>query len=181
MVFEDHPEYSPLVLTALIAGFVWVSWFAIRDFVSGVFIKIGGVCRAGDWVRFEHLEGRVVELGYRVLEIETKDGERCFVPYSQVSRRPIGCVPTVRGLAAHAFTVAVPDVVKLPEVQQSIRAVALNHHWASLIREPRMVLNDGNQLSVTVYALTPETGPSIEAKVREALRPSDQEEEGLGA
>ena len=171
MVFEDHPQYSPLVLTALIGGFVWVSWFAIRDFVSGVFIKIGGICRAGDWVRFEGLEGRVVEMGYRVIELETREGERCFVPYSQISRQPIGCVPTINGLAAHAFTVDVQDVMQLPQIQQCVRKVALNHHWASLIREPRIVLDEHNRLEVTVYALTPENGPSIEAKVREALCP----------
>ena len=169
MVFKDHPHYSPLVLSALIAGVVWVSWFAIRDVVVGLVLKAGGVCKVGDWVRLDEVEGRVIALSYRVMELESQSGETSYVPYGRVSQQAIGCTPAVKGLAAHAFTLACSDAVPMPRVKRAIRAAALNHHWASLIREPRIAQTAAGQLDITVYALEPENGPGLEAIIRRAV------------
>jgi small-conductance mechanosensitive channel len=169
LVFKDHPDYSPIVLSVILGGIVWVSWFAIRDFMAGVFLKAGKVCRTGDHVRLDGIEGRVKAMGLRVLEIVSASGDEIVVPYSRISRQSISRLPIVDGLARHSFRVDVPEGFPPLQAKSIVWAAALNDHWASLKRDPQVDIASDGSLDITVYALTPDHGPLIEQSVRGQL------------
>ena len=169
LVFKDHPDYSPVVLTIILAGVVWVSWFAIRDFMAGVFLKAGKICRVGDHVRLDGIEGRVKQMGFRVLEVVSSTGDEIVVPYSRISRQSISRLPNVDGLARHCFRLVLPSTIPLLQAKQRVWGAALNDHWASLKRDPQVDVAADGSLEVTVYALTPDHGPVIEQSIRDQL------------
>jgi small-conductance mechanosensitive channel len=181
MVFKDHPHYSPIVLTVLIAGIIWVSWFAIRDFVSGLFLRAGGFCQQGDWIRSSEIQGTVVRLGYRVLELEARNGETVYVPYSRISRQALARVPAMKGLARHQFELVTPSERAAPELSALIRNTILNHHWTSLIQAPRIERLDGGRYELTVFALDVAYAPAIERSVREAIQETEVLDEDITA
>ena len=182
LVFKDHPDYSPLVLTIILAGVVWVSWFAIRDFMAGIFLKAGKVCRAGDHVRLDGIEGRVKHMGFRVLEVISSSGDEIVVPYSRISKQSIRRLPKVDGLARHSFRIELSSLVPPMEAKQTVWRSALNDPWTSLKREPQVDVASDGSLDVTVYALTPDHGPLIEQSIREELQSkSDLEARRPGA
>jgi small-conductance mechanosensitive channel len=169
LVFKDHPDYSPIVLSVMLGGVVWVSWFAIRDFMAGVFLKAGKVCRTGDHVRLDGIEGRVKSMGFRVVEIVSASGDEIVVPYSRISRQSISRLPTVDGLARHSFRIDVPPGLPPLQAKAMVWTAALNDHWASLKRDPQVDIASNGSLDITVYALTPDHGPLIEQSVRGQL------------
>lgn len=165
-VFEDDDTYSPLVFGLLVLCLMGVSWFAIRDFVSGLFLKGGKVCQVGDQVRLDGVQGRVGKMGMRAIEITTAAGDEVIVPYSRVSRQAISRLPIIEGLARHRFNLRLLEGASPLRAKEVAWTTALNDHWASLKRDPHIdILSDGT-LDITIYALTPDHGPVMERSIR---------------
>lgn len=170
VLFAGDDHLAPGALAALLLGLVVVSWFAIRDFVAGVFLKAGELCRVGDRIELEGMQGRVKALGYRVLTLETETGEEVFVPYAGLARRAIVRAPRCEGVHRHSFVVALDADADPLALMSAIKHLALASHWSSLLREPEVEAESG-ALRVHVFALGREHGVAIEAAVRRGLRP----------
>lgn len=169
VLLDDHPEITPVALTVVVAGSIAISWFALRDFVAGVFVKGAPLCTVGDYVRFGEAEGRVLRLDIRTMAIETPTGDEAIIPYSQLSGRSLVRTPIPEGAYRHAFVVTPPEGVSMPDAEAAIRRHALNSHWSSIVREPQVEPLSEGALQVTVFALEQRRGPDIEAAVRRAL------------
>ncbi|MCZ7686809.1 MAG: mechanosensitive ion channel family protein [Sandaracinaceae bacterium] len=63
VLFSRYPAHMPYAVAAIVGGLAFASWFAIRDAVSGIFVKAGRMSRIGDRVRVGEIEGRVVRMG----------------------------------------------------------------------------------------------------------------------
>ena len=169
LVLDDHPEVTAIALSAVFATIIAVSWFALRDFTAGVFVKSGQLCTVGDYVRFGAIEGRVIRLDLRTLAIETRTGDEAIIPYSQLSGQSLVRTPIPDGAFRHAFAVAAPPGLAASAAEETIRRHALCSHWSSIAREPQVERTPDGALQVTVFALSPQRGPDIEAAVRAAL------------
>ena len=166
IVFKGHGEFTPLVLAVLLFGFLGVSWFAIRDFVNGMFIKAGELCEVGDLVEVDGQSGRVKRLGYRVLTLEAEGGAEIYIPYGRLSRRSILRSPRAEGIHAHRFELELrPGHDPVAAIAQ-IKRLALSSHWSSVVREPEVEALSGHFVAVRVFGLGAEHGPAIEALVR---------------
>lgn len=83
-------------LTAVLAsaGFVGiVVGLAMQDTLGSVFsglaIQMEKPVEVGDWVAFEGFEGRIVEVNWRSVKIETRDRDVVIIPNSVVTRASI--------------------------------------------------------------------------------------------
>lgn len=170
-LFAGQPEAATASMVLVLATFVIASWASLRDISSGVFIKAGRVCREGDTVTVDELEGRVMHMGLRVLVLETADGEEAIVPYHRIARGRLLRTPAAEGLSPHMFRVPLPDAGSTSALKDEIRRRAMLVHWSAASREPEVTL-DGEALEVTVYSVDPERGPDIEAEVRRELAAS---------
>lgn len=169
VVFKAHPGQLPLALGFVVVGFVVASWTAVRDVVSGVFLKAGRVCRVGDHVRVGNVEGRVERMGLTVLVIETREGDEAVLPYSGVARQSILRTPVIDSVAPHVFRVERPDGLSLSALRSLIRERAMSSHWASITREPDVEPVADDAVEVTVFALDADHAPEVESAVRGAL------------
>ncbi len=169
VVFKAHPGQLPLVLALVVLGFVIASWSAVRDVVSGVFLKAARVCRVGDHVRVGNVEGRVERMGLSVLVIETREGDEAVLPYSSVQRQSLLRTPVIDNVAPHVFRVDPPEGLALPKLRALVCQHALGSHWASIAREPDLEMTADGTLEITVFALDADHAPDVEAAVRQAL------------
>jgi small-conductance mechanosensitive channel len=161
------------VLALVVAGFAFAAWPAARDVLAGVSLKAGRVCHEGDHVRFGDLEGRVVSMGYRVLTMETTNGDQAIVPYSRIAREALVRTRSLGGVSAHRFELDVATPGAFSELRSRIAEAALLSHWCAFTREPEVrPLGEGG-VEVTVFSLDAHHGPDIEAAVRASLAPAD--------
>ena len=167
--FKDDPTYSAVGLGLILLGPMWVSWFAIRDYITGAFLRSGKVVSVGDLVELKELSGRVTRLGHRILAIETATGHEALIPYSQLASQSVVREPVVYGLARHSFAVEPRSGLSAIAAREAVMRSALNHHWSSLARVPTVERNSKGALQVTVFALSAQRGPDIEAAVRRAV------------
>jgi hypothetical protein len=168
ILFADQPMVAAIATVLVIGAFVVVSWNALRDLASGVFLKAGDICQPGDHIRIDDLQGRVAHMGLRVLVLETSDGDEALIPYSRIARDRLLRTPAVEGVTPHVFQLSVPPELSPATLKTQVRHSAMLEHWSAVSRAPEIALHDG-QLEVTVYAVDPDRGPDIEAAVRRAV------------
>ena len=176
VILDNDPTTTPIVTAGILLGGVAVLWFAIRDFVHGVLLKASDVCRVGDQIQFGDVRGRLTRLDYRVMAIETPDGDEILVPYGQVSRQSIVRTPTSDGEHRHGFAVYVSDQRSPAVTRDRLFEAAWTHHWSSIGRPPTVEPRDDGGYDVTIFALDALQTQDIEAAVREAaVRPSEMQ------
>jgi small-conductance mechanosensitive channel len=173
VLLSTNPAFAAVGTAIVIVGFAVLAFGPMRDVVSGVVLKAGRVCKVGDHVRIDDLNGRIVTMGLRVLALETTDGEEAIVPYSRVAReRLVRTSSGVESISPHVFRVRLPTTMSLAETKRHIRRRAMLVHWSAISRQPEVsVTADG--IEVTVYPIDPDRGPDIEAEVRQALAEVD--------
>jgi len=169
LIFVESPSYTPFVVGAFIVGMVWFARAVIGDFIDGVFLRASQALREGDRVTVEGQSGVVRKLGYRALRLETRDGDEVAIPYSRITRDTIVRSAEVEGAARHPFHVACPASMSAARAHQLIVRAAMDCHWSSVAREPRVELETDGRFEVTVFTLDVERGPDVERVVRSAL------------
>jgi len=164
------PGVGPFAGVVVLGLLVALSWWALRDTVSGVFLRAGRACRRGDFVRIGDVEGRVERMGWRAMVVVTHSGNEAILPYSRAARESIVRTPEQAQASPHVFAIPVPTDRQVGAVKQTVRRAALLSHWSSVVREPELALRGEDTLEVTVFALDAERGYEIEAAVRRALK-----------
>ena len=130
-VLKDDPEWSPIAVAIVLFGVGYVSWFAIRDYISGVFLRAGQVVRAGDKVTAGGHNGTVQRLGFRTLTLNTEDDQEVVLPYSSVSRTPI--VRRVVGAQVVRHEIRLPRSRPLSDsAVGTLRRAAAFMHWSAV-------------------------------------------------
>lgn len=167
VLFADQPAVAAIATVLVLGAFVLVSWSALHDVASGVFLKAGDICQTGDHVRIDDLNGRIVHMGLSVLVLETSDGDEALIPYSRIARDRLLRTPAEEGVTPHVFRLPIGNASPAA-LKARVRRSALLVHWSTVSRAPEVTLH-GDHLEVTVYAVDPDRGPDIEAAVRAGL------------
>lgn len=169
LLFERYPQHFPLAVAVILGLSIAASWFAVRDLVSGIFLKAGRVCRVGDYVRVGEVQGRVERMGHRVLVVETAHGEEAIIPYSRIAQEAVLRTPVAERGTLHVFELSLPNHPPVAEAKHRIRESALRSHWAALAREPEIAVLDAERFEVTIYALDADHVREVEDAVRRGM------------
>ena len=86
VVSKGNTLYSVGLSVLLLAILTGVSWPILRDFVSGIIIKLEATYSIDEWLKVKDVEGKITKLGFRTLEIETEKGETVNIPYSIITK-----------------------------------------------------------------------------------------------
>lgn len=157
------------IFVALIVLLVAFAWAPLYDLVSGVAFRLGRVCREGDVVVIGDLKGRVVRIGLRSVVIHTQRGDEAVVPYARIARGALSRTQSLAGAHLHTFFIPMPEEESFPELKQRVVHAAMRCHWASVVHEPKVVLDADGRVEVSVYAIDADRAPALEAAVREVL------------
>lgn len=155
-----------LIITAL-----WISWFLLRDYISGVILRISGNISLRQTIIFEDYKGMIIKLKNRTLELETEDSKHIIVPYSIILNKVITRAEQEEKVAGHSFNIITNKDKKLADKINEIRTSIIYLPWSSIKREPNIKpigeQPDSFNFTVTVYSLEKEYFYRIENYVKE--------------
>ena len=80
IVFTDRFYHTLAILTLLAILAIWVSWFALKDWIAGVVLRIQDVYETDQYIQLGDIRGRIARMGYLSLEIEQENGDRAKIP-----------------------------------------------------------------------------------------------------
>lgn len=172
-VFHGTNLISSLAGVAVVGVMLGLSWFALRDLVAGLFWKAGHACQLNDVIRVENVEGRVIRLGFRVIGVETDQGDHVFLPYSKLQSEALVVSREQFGESRYVFEVEIPTDKPAGELERAVERMAMLCHGTSLSRKPRVRQVASNRLEVTVFAIWSEPVADLEFRVRRALGEGD--------
>jgi len=158
-IFRGSPLFAGIAVVGVFFFGLWLGGDTLRDVIAGVLLRTSGSVCVGDLVRLDGLEGRVSALGQRVLTLELSGGDESLIPYSKLARTAIVRTPHVFGAHRHSFHL--PAGTDAERVRQTV----LLCHWSSVSRQPVIEPRDDG-LDVTVFALEPDHGVTVESYVR---------------
>ncbi|RMH73959.1 MAG: hypothetical protein D6675_01135 [Gemmatimonadetes bacterium] len=172
-LFRESPQLAYLLLGVMVAVGIGSVWFAIRDIAAGIILKSEDVYQVGDWLEWDTYQGYIRTLGFRILEIETHDGERVKIPYSTISQGVIKKTSPIETEKTYVFQLQVPASQVNPEFLSWLREIILNFPAASLKREPRLKsvrqTADVVEFEVTVYSFHDRYFHEMERQIKDQL------------
>jgi hypothetical protein len=145
-------------------------WRGIRDALDGLFLRATGACRVGDYVQLEGVDGRVRELGFRFMTLETSEGHIATVPYGRAARSSLRRLPEVKHGLLHVFRLAQPTNLPLPVSKRAVLRAALLCPWCVPKRNARIrTLDQGKALEITIALVDADHAAEAEEVIREAV------------
>jgi small-conductance mechanosensitive channel len=172
-MIDGQTGWATVTWGLLFLAIAWTARSALEDFVAGGLLRMEGEVDRGRRLAAAGLAGRISQLGYRSIAVETDDGSTVRLPWRTLAREPIRLGETGATVRAFTFTLRVPRTRPIERVLEDIPAAALVSPWASTTRLTDVQLRDETEqsyvLEITVHALDPRFAPQIEAAIRDRL------------
>ena len=173
-IFKEGLYYNTALMMVLVIAVSLVSWFAIRDWIAGIVLRVQDAYESGQEISVRDIQGTIRRVGYLALEIETPGGERVKIPYSQISGHIRGRSLPDTASNYHRFEVEIGREIPLGEARGKLRDAVLNSPWSAFDREPQTKLLDEKGthylFEAIVYAPGVGCGQAIEEDVKEQFR-----------
>jgi small-conductance mechanosensitive channel len=172
-LLQDSIYHMVAILSLAAIIVAGLGWFVIRDIFAGIVLRFSDKFYPGQNLRIDQLNGRIKEVGMLRIAVQQEDGIIVKIPWSkingQIYSKGIGDDITNR----QRFSVEVAQKYPLEIVHPKIREAILLSVGAALNKEPQIKLiesdNQGWQLEITAYALSPEYFHIIKSNVKNVL------------
>ena len=172
-VFAEGLYYNMALLMVLTISLALVSWFAARDWIAGIILRVQDAYEIGQKIRFDEVEGTIRQIGHLALEIELSDGEQAKIPYSRISGQIRSQIRPDTTSNYHHFEIEIANETLLTEARQILRTTIMNSPWTAFEQEPQIKLLTETSthllFEVVVYTTGAGGGQAIEHHVRERL------------
>lgn len=174
-VLERGLYYNVALFMVLAIAALLLTWFAARDWVAGIILKVEDTYEAGQRLRCGDVEGIIRAVGHLSLAVELVNGERVKVPYSRLSgqTRALRKGDAPRGRFHFQVAVTGHPVTGHPVAAtetRRLREAIVNSPWSALDREPQIrVLEESDTqllLEAVVFAPGAAQAESLERDVR---------------
>ncbi|MEO1450925.1 MAG: hypothetical protein AAFV07_15455 [Bacteroidota bacterium] len=136
---------NPLVGGALMLLVVASLWASIRDFMTGLLIRLGGWLSPGQNIRQEEFAGQVLRLGNLGVELELENGEILAVPYHKLAGNSVIKGNPSEQIRSHAFEMHTALPTAGVNQVEAIRRAVMNLPWSVGTRPPRVELIDQHE------------------------------------
>ncbi|MDW7693347.1 mechanosensitive ion channel [Flammeovirgaceae bacterium SG7u.111] len=159
ILLNDPLWYSIVVLLVSVVIMIWVGWFALRDVVAGLILRLDAALSVGEKLSLPFAQGRITSMGFRSLSLESDRGEVISVPYSKITGEMRVSAQPSQTVHSQAFRLKVPQTEDLEGVINKTKTQLLTAPWFSLNREPQIKILEENEnyffLEAVIYAIEP--------------------------
>jgi len=167
---DSNQLYAMGLFVLLMLSAFWVLWFTVKDFIAGALFKMNKDFEEKDIIQVDNFEGKIIELGNRIIKIESDSGEVIYIPYSKITRQTIVKVHPGEMVLSHVFTLRTLNKEKADLLMDKIRFEVLSLPWASIKRPPIVEIihddEDGYIFEVKLYSLEKKYFFKMEQEIR---------------
>ncbi len=159
------------VLTVLIFIIFWISIYALNNIVAGVLFKLQGNYSVGDYLQIKDYSGKIQKFSFFSLQIETKDGQSVFVPYSKLLNEVNVKYDSEVSKAGYHFRINTLKDESTDETIEKIKLELLNMPWLSTKNMPQIKQVATDDLTYTyeinLFAINNKYALKTENQIRE--------------
>jgi len=170
-VFAEIKSLFSIVLFGIILGLAYLLFrFWVTDIVAGLIFRNSNKINRGDGLRVGDIEGKIVNLGFRNIEIEKKDGTTVYVPYRKVTSAIFSKTESATQSSGYTFELKTSLDSDIDHVTEKIKTYIVALPWSSIQKSPVISLKGQSDnsivFSITVYSIDRSFFSKIENQVR---------------
>ncbi len=173
-IFQDFFYYNLLMSVMVLILLLAVSWFLFRDFFAGMVIRSENALEPGQYFKTSFVEGKILNLGIRSMELETLDGERVKVPYWRLNNQLLNLPPGQEKSYSHTLTLKMPKAGKPARLKNQILAELNNMPWIISGYPPIVSISSESEeqflVEIRVYVMREEHLFLVEKNIRDFIR-----------
>jgi hypothetical protein len=149
------------------------SYFLLRDFIFGVYLKVQRKIAKGDFIEFDDIEGEILKAGNFNLDIRDKQGDIITIPYSKIGFKVIAKHGNNPHLKKQILTFVFPGQVKINKLVPELKKNLVNTPWVAISQAPfieRIKHEEGKHIvEIVVFTLKNEYAENIKEMVEKTL------------
>lgn len=173
LLFGGISFYNQLLFFMAVFLLIGISWYFFRDIFAGTVLKSECRLHEGQHIKTPFVEGLIVQLGLRYLELENNKGERVKIPYSSLSNHWINLPAQTDNTLSNHFKVRVPESVDPLKVKDEVHRGMMGMPWI-VGMPPKIKLLKGQEdhvfLDIHYSLLKEEHALLVEKKVSEMIQ-----------
>lgn len=164
-LLKDSFIYQPLVIGLLAIGIVAFAWYFLRDFISGLLLKTQVDFKKHDLIKTADTEGKILNIGYLTMKIETSNGDIELIPYNILKSGKVTKPLSEDNYVKQILEIKCRKKLPLTETIEKIRVSALNSPWNVCVKPPVIKLigetEHHYEFELSVFVMQPEHAQRI--------------------
>ena len=124
----------------LLAIFVWIAWFGLRNLVAGFIFKSNSGLKIGEQIQIGDQTGVILKLGYRNIVLDAANGNMVSLAYSQIMNLPLIKISSNEQRHSTSFELHTAKTENILKLTNEIKAKILMHPRCSLTEQPKVEL-----------------------------------------
>jgi hypothetical protein len=168
-----HYDYLIFIMAVLLA--IGVSWFFFRDFFAGMIMKSECRLEVGQYIKTPEIEGTIIRLGPRYLELENDSGEKLNIPYSVLNKHWISLPADADKSLSNHFSVRIPDSADPIRLKRLVYEEMMGMPWIVGV-SPKLKIHkdksDQTFLDIRYGLLKEEHALLVEQRIKQILTSS---------
>lgn len=150
------------------------SFYLLRDFFSGVYLKIQNKVSEGSIIEINELKGKIERLGNFSLDIIDKHGDIKSIPYHKINATIISKQSNNPNLNKVNIKFVFPSSVQTNYIIPKLKAEIINTPWVA-VSQPVIIdniehINNEYFIEVVIYTLQPHFAEDIKTRVEEHIK-----------
>ncbi|WP_372752503.1 mechanosensitive ion channel domain-containing protein [Labilibaculum sp.] len=150
------------------------SFYLLRDFLSGVYLKIQNKLSEGSIIEINGLKGKIEKIGNFSLNLIDKNGDIKSIPYHKISATIISKQSNNPNLNKVNLKFVFPSSVRANYIIPKLKVEIINSAWVA-VSQPVIIeniehLNDEYSIEVVIYTLQPHFAEDIKNRVEENMK-----------
>lgn len=172
--YAQQNIYAIIILFVLLIIIFWISRFMIKDMIAGLIFRISGKLKEDDIIKTDEISGTIKKFRFDCLEIESKEGQLVFIPYSQIAGNAIYKNESAGQSSAYVFHLICSDKNDIEKLSVEIKNYILSLPWSSITNKPQVNLaehtNAQYKLEIGCYPVDKAYAKKIEKWVLEKFQ-----------
>ncbi len=154
----ESPEIASIgtsiLLFVLFLGFIW---FVLRDFMSGILLRMENAISLNERLQIKEVKGMVSKIGYLSLELVNDEGQTVRIPFSAVQANIRFKDNPAKRIKAHQFELLLPKVTDIDVLIEQQKILLHSAPWSSVTKSPEIkFINEtpnGYHFKIVIYTL----------------------------
>ena len=162
------------LLLMILAIFIWIAWFGLKDLVAGFIFKTNSGLHMDEQIEVGEYKGVIIKMGFRNLVLETQAGNYISLPFSQIINKPIIKVSATDIRHSKLFELHTQKSDNIQKLAQDIAAKISMHPRSSITEKPLVELveeqDEALVFRVKIYAVEKKYLSLIEEDIKSFFR-----------
>lgn len=162
----DAEAYSIfIVLGVMFVLLLTPTWFLIRDFLYGLFLKVQRKIEPDSKIEIGETKGVIIKTDYFTFDILNNDGSITTIPYNRIRAEIIKKSVANIHLEKQVITFSLPTKQDINKVLPQLKTTLINSPWVASSQKPIInniiKENDYSVVDVIVYTLKKEYAEKV--------------------